>query len=330
LPVRFCYAAILPILSLARYRTQRTQEDRLKPVPLKPKFKNAGQRPAVRNPTHSFASSSRAREAPLNLEHRQECLCYLKSKSPDAIPGLRLRRDLRCESNFGAVEWIRTTTVLLPPAPQAGASASSATTARADVAHLFRGEAFLRETTIIGGFRGGVNIRASFSGSAFTKWVHEVRSRNAPTQCVRAMRGLLIWLLQKVSRSASRRFSALASNSARSLPISRRCSAALTADSSVACARRRMRCAAGSSGELAASRQYTTPTSSFSITERIVAASPRAIAFSARSRGEDDTYAPRVARPCTRLPSPRGGEGRKDCVVTLSIRRFTRPAMEFR
>ncbi len=28
-----------------------------------------------------------------------------------------------------AVEWIRTTTVLLPPAPQAGASASSATTA---------------------------------------------------------------------------------------------------------------------------------------------------------------------------------------------------------
>jgi hypothetical protein len=30
---------------------------------------------------------------------------------------------------FGAVEWIRTTTVLLPPAPQAGASASSATTA---------------------------------------------------------------------------------------------------------------------------------------------------------------------------------------------------------
>jgi hypothetical protein len=30
---------------------------------------------------------------------------------------------------FGAVEWIRTTTVLLPPAPQAGASANSATTA---------------------------------------------------------------------------------------------------------------------------------------------------------------------------------------------------------
>src|SRR5271169_1759808 len=31
--------------------------------------------------------------------------------------------------DFGAVEWIRTTTVLLPPAPQAGASANSATTA---------------------------------------------------------------------------------------------------------------------------------------------------------------------------------------------------------
>jgi hypothetical protein len=30
---------------------------------------------------------------------------------------------------FGAVEWIRTTTVFLPPAPQAGASANSATTA---------------------------------------------------------------------------------------------------------------------------------------------------------------------------------------------------------
>jgi hypothetical protein len=33
----------------------------------------------------------------------------------------------------GAVEWIRTTTVLLPPAPQAGASASSATTARTEL-----------------------------------------------------------------------------------------------------------------------------------------------------------------------------------------------------
>jgi hypothetical protein len=39
-------------------------------------------------------------------------------KSP--TPGIR----------YGAVEWIRTTTVLLPPAPQAGASASSATTAQ--------------------------------------------------------------------------------------------------------------------------------------------------------------------------------------------------------
>jgi hypothetical protein len=33
----------------------------------------------------------------------------------------------------GAVEWIRTTTVLLPPAPQAGASASSATTALCNI-----------------------------------------------------------------------------------------------------------------------------------------------------------------------------------------------------
>jgi hypothetical protein len=35
----------------------------------------------------------------------------------------------RVLQNRYAVEWIRTTTVLLPPAPQAGASASSATTA---------------------------------------------------------------------------------------------------------------------------------------------------------------------------------------------------------
>jgi hypothetical protein len=61
------------------------------------------------------------------------------------------------ESNLGAVEWIRTTTVLLPPAPQAGASASSATTAQAVKQSVEK---------IIGGFRGGVNIRASFSGNA--------------------------------------------------------------------------------------------------------------------------------------------------------------------
>jgi hypothetical protein len=34
------------------------------------------------------------------------------------------------DEEFGAVEWIRTTTVLLPSAPQADASASSATTAQ--------------------------------------------------------------------------------------------------------------------------------------------------------------------------------------------------------
>src|SRR4029077_18882365 len=184
------------------------------------------------------------------------------------------------ESNFGAVEWIRTTTVLLPPAPQAGASASSATTARANAAHLFRGEAFVRDSDYRRGSRRGQYPRVGF---------HEVCLRNAFTKCVHLTRPTLFSLLQKVSRSASRRFSALASNSARSLPMSIRCLAALTAESSADCARRRMRCAAGSSGERAARRQYTTPTSSFSITERIVAASPRAIAFSARSRGADDT-----------------------------------------
>ena len=54
-----------------------------------------------------------------------------KQKPRCSASGLCLRRDLRCESKLGAVEWIRTTTVLLPPAPQAGASASSATTAQA-------------------------------------------------------------------------------------------------------------------------------------------------------------------------------------------------------
>ncbi len=97
----------------------------------------------------------------------------LKSKSPDALaPGLFicfviLRRDLRCELNFGAVEWIRTTTVLLPPAPQAGASASSATTARTDVVTSSEVSP-LCETPIIGGFLCGVNISAWFSRNAFT------------------------------------------------------------------------------------------------------------------------------------------------------------------
>ena len=59
----------------------------------------------------------------------------------------------------------------------------------------------------------------------------------------------------------------------------------VSAESSAACARMRMRSAAASSVALAAKRQYTTPTSSRSITERIVAASPRATASAARSRG---------------------------------------------
>src|SRR5580693_3404957 len=43
------------------------QEDGLQPVPLKPKFKNAGQRPAVHKPTRSFASSLRTHVATVNL-----------------------------------------------------------------------------------------------------------------------------------------------------------------------------------------------------------------------------------------------------------------------
>ena len=46
------------------------------------------------------------------------------------IPNTVKRRE------FGAAEWIRTTTVLLPPAPQAGASASSATAAQPISSHV--------------------------------------------------------------------------------------------------------------------------------------------------------------------------------------------------
>ena len=82
-----------------------------------------------------------------DLLHRHDCLCYRKAQAPvrTNAGAFIFSRDLR-RSNLGAVEWIRTTTVLLPPAPQAGASASSATTAHRDVPHLFRGEVFVRGT----------------------------------------------------------------------------------------------------------------------------------------------------------------------------------------
>src|ERR1700751_4325564 len=73
--------------------------------------------------------------------------CAIQKQKPrcSSARAFIFSRDLR-RSKLGAVEWIRTTTVLLPPAPQAGASASSATTAHRDVRHLFRGEAFVRDT----------------------------------------------------------------------------------------------------------------------------------------------------------------------------------------
>ena len=65
------------------------------------------------------------------------------------------RSNIRWEVN-GAVEWIRTTTVLLPPAPQAGASASSATTAcsyrkgrRFDLSNRFCSYTGARESTLL-------------------------------------------------------------------------------------------------------------------------------------------------------------------------------------
>src|ERR1700757_3822844 len=61
----------------------------------------------------------------------------------------------------------------------------------------------LCETPIIGGVSRGVNIRAL----VFMKCVHEMDSRNAFTKCVHLTRPTLFSLLQKVSRSASRRFS---------------------------------------------------------------------------------------------------------------------------
>jgi hypothetical protein len=57
-----------------------------------------------------------------NESSQRRILAFLRGKTND-FGEFTLRR------RFGAVEWIRTTTVLLPPAPQAGASASSATTA---------------------------------------------------------------------------------------------------------------------------------------------------------------------------------------------------------
>jgi hypothetical protein len=45
-------------------------------VRAKSKFKNAGETPAVHNPTHSSASSFRTPTALANLRHRHDCLCY--------------------------------------------------------------------------------------------------------------------------------------------------------------------------------------------------------------------------------------------------------------
>ena len=60
-------------------------------------------------------------------------------RAPEDQDCLKKNRDIRINGSpkrFGAVEWIRTTTVLLPPAPQAGASASSATTAQRNLTPL--------------------------------------------------------------------------------------------------------------------------------------------------------------------------------------------------
>src|SRR5579862_5122100 len=270
-----------------------------------------------------------------------------KSKSPDAsAPGLSVCVAICVESNLGAVEWIRTTTVLLPPAPQAGASASSATTARANL--LTSSEVrLLCETPIIGGFRCGVNIRqwgrlqpvllrsagAMPCGSQGRKNCGGVTTAHRPfgsqgkQERLRHSLGPPVEMLavraaseldpaQNVSRKAARRLSALALNSARSLPTSARRSAALSADSSAACARMRMRSAAASSAALAAKWQYTTPTSSRRITERIVAASPRATASIARSRGSGIG-----SSSCThcvhKAPGSRKGKA-EGCVVTAS------------
>ena len=45
------------------------------------------------NPTHSFASSHRTREATINLRHRQDCLCY-------SIRRVGIERPSNCQAQF--------------------------------------------------------------------------------------------------------------------------------------------------------------------------------------------------------------------------------------
>src|SRR6266581_5529009 len=61
---------------------------------------------------------------------QSEALAHRKDKRRALDSSRSLSAKFRLRRNFGAVERTRTSTVLLPPAPQAGASASSATTAR--------------------------------------------------------------------------------------------------------------------------------------------------------------------------------------------------------
>src|SRR6266704_4075354 len=61
---------------------------------------------------------------------QSEALAHRKEKRRALDSSRSLSAKFRLRRNFGAVERTRTSTVLLPPAPQAGASASSATTAR--------------------------------------------------------------------------------------------------------------------------------------------------------------------------------------------------------
>src|SRR5260370_3274465 len=61
---------------------------------------------------------------------QSEALAHRKNKRRALRLATLAQGKISLRRNFGAVERTRTSTVLLPPAPQAGASASSATTAR--------------------------------------------------------------------------------------------------------------------------------------------------------------------------------------------------------
>ena len=99
---------------------------------LSPNPRRPGPAPRCSFPPHERACAAYRRQPTRRRP------CSLVPRVPLSYDALRWLSIFRFWEEFGAVEWIRTTTVLLPPAPQAGASASSATTARRKGFHCIR------------------------------------------------------------------------------------------------------------------------------------------------------------------------------------------------